>query len=249
MSDLVFRVVNATAERYAASPTLNLRLRLEDPVSASVESVALHCQVRIEPQRRRYATPEEQRLLELFGDRDRWADTLKPFLWTHVNCLVPGFTGSAEIDLPVHCSYDMEVAATKYFHALEDGEIPLNLLFSGTVFWRGPAGLTVRPISWSRECSYRLPVAVWREVMDLYFPGSGWVRLRRETLDALLAIKTRRALGSWDEVIQALVRSGGETPPPRRLGGAPSSPEVPRTRRMPEAPLDPRIARERPNDA
>jgi len=218
MSELSFQVVGAAPERYAASPTLNLRLRLEDPDQTPVESIALRCQIRIEPQRRRYGGGEEERLADLFGETPRWGDTVKPFLWTHVHTLVPGFTGATQLDLPVPCTYDMDVAAAKYFHALESGEIPLLLLFSGTVFSRGPAGLTAKPISWSRESSYRLPLTMWREVMDTHFPGGGWMRLRRETLDALLAFKARRALATWDEVIEALLKSApaarGADPPP-----------------------------------
>lgn len=207
MSEVAFQVVGSAPARYAAAPALNLRLRLEDPGGRPVESIVLRCQIRIEPQRRRYTAEEEQRLLELFGETPRWGDTLKPFLWTHVSHMVPAFTGSTEIELPVPCTYDMEIAAAKYFHALEGGEIPLILLFSGTVFARGEAGLTVTQIPWNREAVHRLPVAVWREVMDLYFPGGGWMRLRRETLDALMAFKARRALGSWDDVIGALMDS------------------------------------------
>ena len=47
-----------------------------------------------------------------------------------VSLMVPSFTGSCELDLPVPCTYDFEVAASKYLHALGDGEVPLLLLFS-----------------------------------------------------------------------------------------------------------------------
>ena len=176
-----------------------------------MESIGLRCQIRIEPQRRRYTGAEEERLLELFGETPRWGDTLKPFLWTHVSTVVPGFTGSTIVDLPVPCSYDLEVAAAKYFHALEDGEIPTLFLFSGTVFVRSPAGLRVQQVPWDKEAFCRLPVRVWRELMDAYFPQSGWLRLHRDTLDRLTRVKARRALATWDDVVTALLRDAGET--------------------------------------
>ena len=55
-------------------------------------------------------------------------------LWTHTAAVVSPFTDSIVVDLPVPCTFDFSVAATKYFYALEDGEAPLSLLFSGTVF-------------------------------------------------------------------------------------------------------------------
>lgn len=206
MRGLSFQVAGARVEPYAAVPTLLFGLRVEARGGETVESIALRCQIRIEPHRRRYDKAEEDRLVELFGEAPRWGDTLKPFLWTHVSTIVSGFTGAIDVDLPVPCSYDLEVAAAKYFHALEEGEIPLLLLFSGTVFVRGESGLYVEPVPWAAETAYRLPVRVWRDLMDAYYPGSGWLRLRRETIDELQRIKARRAITTWDELVATLVR-------------------------------------------
>jgi hypothetical protein len=211
MTELVFRVVGGRAEPYAAVPTLMFALAIEQRGDEPVESIALRCQIRIEPQKRRYTGAEEERLLELFGETPRWGDTLKSFLWTHVSTVVPGFTGNTVAVLPVPCTYDLEVAAAKYFHALQDGEIPTLFLFSGTVFVRSPAGLRVQQVSWDKEAPYRLPVRVWRELMDQYFPQSGWLRLHRDTLDGLTRVKGRRALATWDDVVTALLRDAGET--------------------------------------
>src|SRR5262249_62048853 len=136
--------------------------------------------------------------------------TLKPFLWTHVTPMLPGFTGHTDVELPIPCSYDFEVAAAKYLHALGDGEIPLIFLFSGTVFARGDGGLRVTQIPWDREARWGLPVQLWRDLMDLYFPNAGWLRLSRDTLDALVRYKARHALASWDDVIGARLRRAGE---------------------------------------
>jgi Family of unknown function (DUF6084) len=211
MSEIEFAVTEVTPVPYAAAPTLAFRLHLEAPAGETIHSIALRCQIRIEPQRRRYSAEEEAGLLELFGETPRWGDTLKPFLWTHASAMVLGFTGTTGVDLHVPCTYDLDVAGAKYFHALGDGEIPLLLLFSGTVFAKGEGGaLRVTQIPWDKEARYRLPVRVWRELIDRYFPNAGWLRLRRDILDALLRVKARRALLTWDDVLAELLRAAGE---------------------------------------
>jgi hypothetical protein len=210
MTDLTLRALGAKPVPYAAVPTLNIELAIEETTGASIESLALRCQLRIEPQRRTYSQAEEQSLVELFGESPRWGDTLKPFLWTHVSTVVPRFTGFVRVELPVACTYDFEVAAAKYLHALQDGEVPLVLLFSGSVFARGANGLEVTPLPWNKESTFRMPIAAWRELMNLYYPGTGWLRLERGTLDGLLRFKARRALPTFDQALLALLRTAGE---------------------------------------
>lgn len=210
MSPVSFEVLGARVEAYAAVPTLVLRLRITAADGTPVHAIALRSQIMIEPKRRHYEHEEEQRLTELFGETPRWGDTLRPFLWTNVSLTVSGFTGRTEIDLPIACTYDFEIAAAKYMHSLDDGEIPIVAMFSGTVFGRSVAGLNAAPVSWSEEASYRLPVALWRDMMDLYFPNSAWLRLRRETLDALQRYKSQRALLTWDETFERLLKEAGE---------------------------------------
>lgn len=210
MSGLSFQVVDASPQRHAAVPTLIFRLHLEESTGEVIHNIALRCQIRLEPQRRRYSHAEEERLAELFGETPRWGDTLKPFLWTHVSVMLPAFQGSTEVELPVSCTYDFEVAACKYLHSLDEGEIPTLLLFNGTIFAKGENGLKVTQVSWDTEAQYRLPVRVWRELMDLYYPNSGWLRLQRETLDALMRFKARRALPTWDGVLEVLLNESRE---------------------------------------
>lgn len=205
MSDLDFAVLGVTPDPYAAAPTLLFTLKVDETTGARVHSVSLRCQIRIEPQRRRYSPAEEERLLALFGETPRWGDTLKPFLWTHAMTMVAGFSETTEVELPVPCTYDFEVAAAKYLHALDDGEVPLVLLFNGTVF----SASGVEPVPWHKETRFAMPAAVWRQLMDLYFPNSGWVRLRRETLDDLERFKSSRALATWEQAIEVLLKEAG----------------------------------------
>ncbi len=212
MIGLNFRVTGVRTEPYAAVPTLMFTVAIEEVERQPIESVMLRCQLRIEPGRRRYTHDEEQNLGEIFGETSRWGDTLKPFLWTHVATVVPGFSGETTFELPVACSYDLEVAGGKYFHALEGGDVSVVFLWSGSVFMRGPAGLRVVQVPWDRESAFRLPVATWRQLMDQYFPNSGWLRLRRDTLDELVRFKARRGLPSWDDVMGALLAEAKDAP-------------------------------------
>jgi hypothetical protein len=210
MSAVSFAVVGSRVEAYAAVPTLVLRLRITAADHEPVHAIVLRCQIMIEPKRRHYDPDEEQRLTEQFGETPRWGETLRPFLWTNVATTIPGFAESTEVDLPITCTYDFEIAAAKFMHSLDDGEIPILLLFSGTVFGRSAVGLSTAPVSWSEEASYRLPVSLWRDMMDLYYPNSGWLRLRRETLDTLRRYKAERALLTWDETLEQLLKEAGE---------------------------------------
>jgi Family of unknown function (DUF6084) len=210
MSPVSFEIVGARVEAYAAVPTLVLRLRIMAADGEPIHALALRSQIMIEPKRRHYDPDEENRLTELFGEAPRWGDTLRPFLWTNVSTTVTGFTGETEIDLPITCTYDFEIASVKYMHSLDSGEIPIVAMFSGTVFSRSAAGLNAAPVSWSEEASFRLPVSLWRDMMDLYFPNTGWLRLRRETLDALQRYKAERALLTWDETFERLLKEAGE---------------------------------------
>lgn len=205
MTSLSFEVIGARAEPHAAVPTIVLRLRVNEASATPVHTVVLRCQVRIEPQRRLYGDSEAERLYELFGERSRWGDSLRPFLWTHTTCNVPAFRDRTEVDLHLECTYDFEVAASKYLHALRDGEIPLVLLFSGTIFSQGPGGVQVLPVGWEQEARFGLPAPLWHEVMDLYFPSSAWIRIGRDTLDALARFKAGRALATWDQTVGELL--------------------------------------------
>ena len=210
MAELVFDCVGAHAERYAVAPSMSLTLRIAETTGVKVDAIALRCQIRIEPTRRRYSDAEAERLNDLFGDTQRWADTLKPLQFTTVSLMVPGFTGSTELDLPVMLSYDLEIGSTRYFAGLEEGEVPLLLLFSGTVFSSPGGRLQVQQVPWSKEASYRLPVGVWREALEAHFPNSAWIRMSLQTLDALQQFKTRQALPTWDATITALLKQAGD---------------------------------------
>jgi len=208
MPDLTFRIESANIVPYAMAPTLAFRLAITNVIpDEPIHTIALRCQIQIDVSRRRYAPEEQDRLLDLFGTPDRWSQTLRGLLWTNISLVVPAFTGTGTVtDLQIPCTFDFNIAATKYFGALKEGDIPLNILFSGTVFYAAPGGdLQVAPIPWDREASFRLPVKVWREMMDFYYPNSVWVNLRRDVFDRLYLHKMQRSLPTWEQALEELL--------------------------------------------
>jgi hypothetical protein len=206
--DLEFRVEGAEVLKFAAVPSLLFKLRIENGEEEPIRSVALNTQIRIAATQRHYDAMEQERLLEVFGQPNRWRNTLRSLLWTHTVLQVPPFSGSTVVDMPVPCTYDLEVIAAKYFYALEDGEVPLELLFSGTVFYAGENGrLQVARISWEKEAEFRLPVRLWKEMMEHYFPNSAWIRLRKDAFDRLYDYKAHRGLPTWEAAIEALLHA------------------------------------------
>jgi Family of unknown function (DUF6084) len=210
MAELSFDCIGAHADRYAVAPGMSLTLRISETSGQRVDAIALRCQVRIEPARRSYSDEEAERLNDLFGDTQRWADTLKPIQFVTVSTMVPGFTGSIEIELPVSLTYDLEIGFARYFASLEGGVIPLLLLFSGTVFAVEDGRLQVQQVPWSKEAVYRLPANVWREAIEAHFPSSAWIRMSRHTMDELLKFKSRRALPTWDATLSALLAEAAD---------------------------------------
>ena len=205
MTDLNFDCVGAQADQYAVTPAMTLKLVISETTGQRVEAIALRCQLRIEPARRRYSDAEAQRLEDLFGETQRWSETLRPVQFSNVSIMVGGFTGRTELDLPVPLSYDMEIGATRYFAGLDDGEVPLLLLFSGTIFGMADGRLSVAQVPWSKEAHFRLPVAVWRAAIDAHFPNSAWFRVSTHTRDELQRFKTRHALPTWEATVLELL--------------------------------------------
>lgn len=218
MLDLDFDIEGAEPERAAAAPLLLFKLRVREPVAVGrqptpVHAALLRCQVRIEPARRRYEPAEQDRLRDLFGTPDRWGQTVRPMLWAHTSVTLRPFTGEAVAELPVPCSFDFSLAATRYFDALEDGDVPLCFLFSGTVFYQGGhGGLHVAQVPWEKEAYFRLPAATWKALMDLHYPDCGWLCLRKDVFDRLSRFRSGRGLATFDQALESLLAEQEVTP-------------------------------------
>lgn len=213
MPELNFQIESAAAVPYAATPLLSFKLRATSKGSHDViHTVVLRAQIQIEATRRHYSAKEQERLVDLFGEPERWGQTLRSLLWTHAAITIPPFEKETVADLTVPCTFDFNVAATKYFHGLTQGDLPLNFLFSGTIFYQDANGtLQVAPISWEKEAKFRLPWKVWRELIDTYYPNTAWLCLRRDALDRLYQYKVRHGVPTWEEVIERLL-SASEAP-------------------------------------
>jgi hypothetical protein len=220
MPDLNFRVEGAEARLHAAAPTLVFALGISEALAPGelptpVHSVLLRCQIRVEPGKRSYSAEQKARLVDLFGTPERWGQTLRPMLWTHVVASIPPFEGAAVVGLPVPCSYDFGLAATRYFDALAEGDLPLCFLFSGTIFYGADDGaLRVAQISWEKEADYRLPASTWRDLMDHYYPNVAWMGLRKDVFVMFDSYRSRNGLATPEQAMERLLASAEETVTP-----------------------------------
>ena len=207
MPELSFQIEKAEAQRFTVAPTLLFKLRMTNAVAGEVvHSVALRCQIQLEVTRRQYSVEDQTKLRDLFGESERWGQTLKTMLWTHASVVAPAFQDSAMVDLPVPCTFDFNVAATKYFHGLSDGDVPLSFLFSGTVFYADSTGaLQVAPIPWDKEARFRLPIKSWQEMMDIYYPNSAWLCLRRDVFERLHQYKVAHGIPTWEQALESIM--------------------------------------------
>jgi hypothetical protein len=201
-----FEVLSARTVRYAAAPMLAIDLQVSEPSGRPVYMMALTIQVMIDPARRRYDDATREKLLELFGEPERWSVTTRSLVWCQLDVLVPAFTGSTVVAVPIQCSYDLELAATKYLRSLPDGEAPVALHFNGTIYYPGDdGGLQMVLVPWTKSIDFRMPVSVWNETIEHYYPNTGWVALRSETLEALGRAKVQRGLATLDACVAALI--------------------------------------------
>jgi len=209
MPDLGFQITGAAPATGGLTPLLHFQLEISNtPPTESIHAIMLHAQIQIQSPQRAYNDREKEKLVELFGTPDRWGQTLRNGLWALTNTTVGEFTGRTETILPVQCTYDLNVTATKHFYALEEGDVPLLFLFSGSVLYAAADGrLQVEQISWNKECGYRMPVRVWQNMIDQHFPDSAWLYLQRDVFDRLYAYKRSHGLATWEQAIERLLPS------------------------------------------
>jgi hypothetical protein len=212
MPELTFHAHGAEALRGAAAPSIALHLEIVNtPAAQAIQTVVLNCQIQIEAARRRYGAAEQGRLRDLFGEPERWGQTLRPLLWTNLTTTVPAFAGSICVKPAIPCTFDLNVTATKYFHALEGGTVPITVLFSGTIFYRSPSDqLQAAPIPWNSEAHFALPADIWKECIDLHHPNTAWLGLRRDNFERLYDFKVRQGLATFDEAIERMLEGALE---------------------------------------
>lgn len=169
LPDIDFEVAGVESVPDPANPAVSFRVQITNRTSQqAIHGILLRCQVQIEAARRRYTSQEQDGLRDLFGEPKRWSQTLRPVLWANVTHNVPSFTGSIVNSFLLSCAPDFTAASSKYFQALETGDVPLTFLFRGSVFYdSGQMGVQVVPLPWSKEARFRFPVQVWHRAMNL----------------------------------------------------------------------------------
>ncbi len=207
MPELSFRIGEVSAMPYAAVPTVSAQLHIANrSKNEPIQSISLNCQLQLRPLGRSYSALEEARLLDLFGERERWGQTMKPLHWTNLMVKVPPFTGETTVELSLPCSLDFDVAANKYFYGLDTGSIDVAVMFSGTIFYTGENGaVQISQIPWDREVQFRLAVEVWKAVIDAHYPDTTWLRLPRDTFDRLYRYKVAQSIPFWADVLNRLL--------------------------------------------
>lgn len=206
-----FAVTHADHDPQAAGPTLRLHTTITETTGTRVHALALRAQIRLEPAARRYSPDQQERLVELFGDPSRWGRTLNPMQLATVSTVTPSFSGEQEVVFEVPLTFDTDVATTRYFRGVgDDGDAPMRLLFSGTVFYEAPSGVQIGLVPWHSEATFRLPVAVWTDMMDAHQHGMAWLRLPEHTLAELSAWRAARALPTWEQTFTALLAAAGD---------------------------------------
>ncbi len=225
--DLDFEVLGARSVRFAAAPMLALDLQISEPSGRQVYMVALTIQLMIEPARRAYDDGTHTRLEGLFGAPERWAVTTRSLVWAQLDIVVPAFTGTTTVAVPIACHFDLELAAAKYLYSLPDGVAPLALHFNGMIYYPAEnGGLQMVLVPWNKSIDFRMPVSVWRDTIEHYYPNTAWVALRSQTLEALQQEKLRRGLATLDGCVEVLLDQAHRDSPVQARGAADPS-EVP----------------------
>jgi hypothetical protein len=196
VSKLEFEMIDAVPEAHPATPALRLRLRVRVDGPA-IDAIALRVRVQIEPWRRRHMQSEEALLTDL--------SLSTPLQWSQTAAALAGFERETAFEVPVPCTYDLQVAADKYLTALEDGSIPVRLFFNGTIFRGAPNGFNVEMLPWDLECAGEVGVEAWQRALDACFSGQAWIRVDRGTYDALRRYRSAHRNASWDETMNALL--------------------------------------------
>ena len=207
MPELDFCIEGVEVDRFAITPQLLFDLHVSNATpDIRIQSMTLQCQIRIDATRRKYDPRDQENLTELFGSAERYGETLTSLLWTHISIVIPPFDKESYIELPVPCSYDFNIATTKYFYGLHSGEVPLSFLFSGAVFYsEGEAPMQIAQISWDREANYGLPIGLWHSLMEHYYPDSAWLRIKHDQFEQLYRYKRSSGFPSWEQTFETLL--------------------------------------------
>jgi hypothetical protein len=206
-TDLAFRIEGAATVPYAASPAIAFAVRATSAEpSATVQSALLRCQIHVEASTRAYSDAELDRLRDVLGEARVRGRASGRILWAQTTAVVPGFAGEVVFDVHAPCTFDLAVASSRYFHALDGADVPVAMLFSGTVFHADPDGaLRAAPVPWSSEARFSMPTRVWKECVEHHYAGRAALPLSRDVFDRLQRYKARAGLATWEQAIDRLL--------------------------------------------
>lgn len=206
-----FEVARVDHVERAATPTLRFHASVRDPSGRPIHTIALSVLITVEPAKRAYSDAERERLVELFGQPERWASTTGSFRWGQADVLVPRFRGETRFEIPIACTYDHEVAAAKYLAGLEDGSAPLRLHFNGSILYEaGDGRLQLAAIPWDCSVRFEMPISAWRRMIDAHYPFRRWIGLDPRTVERLARRRAERGLPTFDATVEELLDERGD---------------------------------------
>jgi len=205
--DLRLTIEGVSADLNSIAPELRFSLRIEDGEPVKIQTILMYCQIHLDVPQRGYSAYEQRQLIELFGTRDQWGRTLRRMLWTNTNVIILGFTSSTTVDIRIPCSFDFNIASTKYFSALESGEVPLTFYFNGTIFYFDEKGaLKATTIPWDTEARFQMPVQVWRDAMEQHYRNFAWLCLRKDVFEKLRQYKMSHGFATFEDAVEDAIR-------------------------------------------
>jgi len=212
MPKLDFEIISAEVRPEAAHPTLVFKILITNATeNEEIYAAALRCQVMIEAVHRQYDEASHERLLEAFGERHRMDGAAGARPWAFITLSIPRFTGQTLVEVPISCSDDQAMAAGKYLYTLRKGTVPFSFLFSGTVFYQAASnGVHVMQVPWNVEADFQMPVALWQQMMDSYFPNSRWLRMRKDFFDKLYRYNALNAFPTLENCLETIVEQALE---------------------------------------
>jgi hypothetical protein len=52
-----------------------------------------------------------------------------------------------------------------------------------------------------------MPVKIWREMMDAYYPNTAWLCLRRDIFERVYEYKVQHGIPSWEQALESLLQA------------------------------------------
>ena len=213
MPDLGFKFEGAESAKFAASPQINFKLRLNnsDPYgSNSFRRLA------VSDSTRGYATPLYRGGATKAARSVRRTRALEPDSAQSAldsrECECPSLSAGKLLSISrCHARSISTWARRNIFMGWATDKCPSASCSAELFSMRAMASpLQVAPISWDKEARFNLPVKVWHDMMDSYYPNTAWIHLRRDVFERLYDYKVRHGIPTWEQAFGTNA-AGGRT--------------------------------------